>query len=126
MLDALAAASLVLICPSNPYVSIDPILTMPGVREAIATKTTVAVSPILAGAAVKGPLAAMIRELSGEDPSARAVAAHYEGLLDGYAVHPGDAFDAPFPILETNILIQAREDRVVFATELLELARSLA
>ncbi len=125
VLDALGGAGLVLICPSNPYVSIDPILTMPGVREALTQTKTVAVSPIVGRTAVKGPLATMISQLSVEEPSARAVAGHYEGLLDGYAVHPGDAFDAPFPILETNILIQARKDRVVFAGELLEFARSL-
>lgn len=124
-LDALDAAELVVICPSNPYVSIDPILTMPGVCEALKETTTVAVSPILNGAAVKGPLGTMIPQLTGKEPSAQAVAEHYEGLLDGYAVHPGDGFGAPFPILETNILIRARGDRVVFAQKLLELAGSL-
>lgn len=124
-LDALAWADLVIICPSNPYVSIDPILTLDGVREALEETMVVAVSPILAGRAVKGPLASMIPQLSGEPPSARAVAKHYGTLLDAYAVHPGDGFDAPFPVLETNILIQAREDRVVFARTLLELAGEL-
>lgn len=124
-LDALAWADLVIICPSNPYVSIDPILTLDGVREALEETMVVAVSPILAGRAVKGPLASMIPQLSGEPPSARAVAKHYGTLLDAYAVHPGDGFDAPFPVLETNILIQAREDRVVFARTLLELAGGL-
>ena len=67
----------------------------------------------------------MIPEISGRGPSAEAVAMHYEGLLDGYAVHHGDSFAAPFPMLETNILIQTKEDRVLFAFELLEFARSL-
>lgn len=124
-LEALAAADLVIICPSNPYVSIDPMLTMRGIREALGETTTVAVSPILNGAAVKGPLAAMIPQITGKTPSAQAVADHYEGLLDGYAVHPGDGFKAPFRLLETNILIRAREDRVAFARKLLEFARSL-
>ena len=125
VLAALTAADLVVICPSNPYVSIDPILTLSGVSDAIRNTTTVAVSPILGGKAVKGPLATMIAEIAGREPSAEAAALHYEGLLDGYAVHPGDAFDAPFPLLETNILIQSKEDRVVFARELIEFARSL-
>ncbi len=125
VLVALTAADLVVICPSNPYVSIDPILTLSGVSDAIRNTTTVAVSPILGGKAVKGPLATMIAEIAGREPSAEAAALHYEGLLDGYAVHPGDAFDAPFPLLETNILIQSKEDRVVFARELIEFARSL-
>jgi LPPG:FO 2-phospho-L-lactate transferase len=125
VLEALTTADLVVICPSNPYVSIDPILTLTGVADAVRNTTTVAVSPILGGKAVKGPLATMIPEISGQAPSAEAVATHYEGLLDGYAVHPGDAFDAPFPLLETNTMIQSKKDRVVFARELIEFARSL-
>jgi LPPG:FO 2-phospho-L-lactate transferase len=125
VLDALDAADLVVICPSNPYVSIDPILGLSGVFDAVRHTTTVAVSPILGRKAVKGPLAAMISEIDGHRPSAAAIARHYEGLLDGYAAHPGDGFDAAYPILETNILIQSKEDRVGFARELVEFARSL-
>jgi len=125
VLDALTAADVVVICPSNPYVSIDPILTLTGVSDAVRRATTVAVSPIIGGNAVKGPLATMIPQISGRDPSAEAVAIHYEGLLDGYAVHHGDAFHSPCPLLETNTLIQSREDRVVFARELIGFARSL-
>ncbi|MGB8332280.1 MAG: 2-phospho-L-lactate transferase CofD family protein, partial [Polyangiales bacterium] len=125
VLDALAAADLVVICPSNPYVSIDPILTLSGVSEAIRNISTVAVSPIVGGRAVKGPLATMIPEIEGREPSAEAVAMHYEGLLDGYAVHPGDGFASAIALLETNILIPSSEDRVVFARKLIEFARSL-
>ena len=125
VLDSLTAADLVVICPSNPYVSIDPILSLTGVTDAVRSTTTVAVSPILAGHAVKGPLATMLPEIAGCEPSAEAVAMHYEGLLDGYAVHSGDAFATPIPLLETNILIQSQKDRVGFAFELLEFARSL-
>lgn len=124
-LDALDKADLIVICPSNPYVSIDPILELEGVRQALEETPVVAVSPIIDGRAVKGPLAAMIPQLSGQAPSAKAVANHYGDLLDGYAVHPGDGFEAPYPVLQTNILIQAREDRVVFARKLLELAEGL-
>lgn len=124
-LDALIAADLVVICPSNPYVSIDPILTLTGIADQLRRTTTVAVSPLLGGKAVKGPLATMVPEISGHEPSAEAVAGHYEGLLNGYAVHHGDSFAAPFPLLETNILIQSKEDRVGFALELIEFARSL-
>jgi LPPG:FO 2-phospho-L-lactate transferase len=125
VLDALTAADLVVICPSNPYVSIDPILTLVGIPDLIRSTTCVAVSPILGGKAVKGPLATMLPEIAGREPSAEAVAMHYEGLLDGYAVHPGDSFAGPLPLLETNILIQSKEDRVLFASELIEFARSL-
>lgn len=125
VLDALDAADLVVICPSNPYVSIDPILGLAGVSDAVRRARTIAVSPILNGKAVKGPLATMISELDDRAPSAEAVAMHYESLLNGYVVHPGDSFPAPYPILETNILIQSKEDRLGFARELLEFARSL-
>ena len=125
VLEALKAADLIVICPSNPYVSIDPILTLDGVRAALEETPVVAVSPILAGRAVKGPLAAMIPQLSGRAASAQAVAEHYENLLDAYFVHPGDGFQAPFSVIETNIVLQAREDRVVFARNLLSLAGSL-
>jgi len=124
-LEALAGADLVVICPSNPYVSIDPILTLRGVRDALRKTLVVAVSPILGGRAVKGPLGSMIPQLSGEAPSAKAVADHYGDLLNGYATHTGDGFEAPYPVLQTNILIQARKDRVVFARKLLDLAGSL-
>ena len=81
--------------------------------------------PILNNKAVKGPLATMISEIEGHSASAAAVAMQYEGLLDGYAVHLGDSFGADYPILETNILIQTKADRLRFAGELLDFARSL-
>ena len=123
VLRALSEADLVVICPSNPFVSIDPILSLQGVREALTNTETIAVSPILNGAAVKGPLASMIPELVGKPASAQAVAEHYEGLLDGFIVQEGDGFDAPYPVLETNILIQSTEDRVRLAGEVLDFAR---
>lgn len=125
VLDALAAADLIAICPSNPYVSIDPILRLDGVSDALRGVTTLAVSPIIGGKAVKGPLGEMIPTIEGCEPSAKAVARHYGDLLDGYAVQRGDGFTAAFPVFETNILIQSKKDRVVFARELLELSRSL-
>ncbi|MBT8470079.1 MAG: 2-phospho-L-lactate transferase [Deltaproteobacteria bacterium] len=125
VLDALSVADLVVICPSNPYVSIDPILRLARVSEAVRRTPTVAVSPILNGKAVKGPLATMISEIGSCPPSAEAVAIHYKGLLDGFAVQHGDSFAALYPTLETNILIQTREDRIRFARELIGFARDL-
>ena len=124
-LAALSEAKLVVICPSNPFVSIDPILALEGVRETLVTTKTLAVSPIVGGRAVKGPLASMITELSNEAPSAEAVARHYDGLIDGYVVHPGDGFDTPCPVLETNVLIPSTEDRIRLAREVLDFAREL-
>ena len=122
VMAALDHAELVVICPSNPYVSIDPILSLDGVRDALRTKTTIAVSPILGGRAVKGPLGTMIPELTGQEPSAHAVGQHYDGLLDAFVVQDGDGFAANYRVFETNILIRRREDRVRLASELLQLA----
>lgn len=94
VLAALAGADLVVFCPSNPFVSLDPILNLPGVREQIAARCAVAVSPILGGQTVKGPAAKMFREL-GVEPSAVAVAEHYRGLLRGFVLDSMDAALAP-------------------------------
>ncbi len=94
VLEALDAAEAVLIAPSNPWVSIDPILAVPGVRDALHGKTVVAVSPLIGGRAVKGPAAKMFAEL-GIEPSALAVAQHYQGLIQGLVVDESDAALAP-------------------------------
>jgi LPPG:FO 2-phospho-L-lactate transferase len=81
----------VVICPSNPFISIEPILALPGVRAALAgcAAPVIAVSPIIGGRAVKGPTAKMMAEL-GTPPSAGAVARRYGDLLDGYVVDFAD------------------------------------
>jgi LPPG:FO 2-phospho-L-lactate transferase len=81
----------VVICPSNPFISIEPILALPGVRAALAdcAAPVVAVSPIIGGRAVKGPTAKMMAEL-GTTPSASAVAHRYGTLIDGYIVDYAD------------------------------------
>lgn len=97
VLDLLNDESLraVVICPSNPFLSIEPILAVPGIRSAIARcpAPVVAVSPIIAGQAVKGPTAKMMREL-GLEASAAAVARRYADLLDAYVVDEADAGSA--------------------------------
>ncbi len=82
----------IVICPSNPFVSVDPILAVPGLREALtgAAAPVVAVSPIIAGSAVKGPTAKMMTEL-GVPRDAVAVARHYGTLLDGFVLDNSDA-----------------------------------
>jgi LPPG:FO 2-phospho-L-lactate transferase len=95
VLEALAAADLVVICPSNPFVSVNPILHVPGVRDAVAaarrrTVLVAAVSPIIGGSTVKGPAARMLAEL-GFEPSAAGVVAVYDGLLDVFLIDPQDA-----------------------------------
>jgi LPPG:FO 2-phospho-L-lactate transferase len=126
---ALASESLeaVVICPSNPFISIDPILAVPGMRAAIAAcrAPVVAVSPIIGGNAVKGPTAKMMREL-GVPTSARAVAEHYHGLLDGFVLDHADADQAPeidVPSLATGILMASEDDKRRLASEVLAFAR---
>jgi len=128
VVDAIAAADLVLIGPSNPYVSIDPILSVVGVREALARRPlVVAVSPIVHGEAVKGPLARMLELLTGLPPSAASVARHYGRMLAGYVVELGDEADIDGPsVLATEIIMRDRADRRRLATEVIEFAERLA
>jgi LPPG:FO 2-phospho-L-lactate transferase len=125
-LSALREANVVFITPSNPYVSIDPILHCKGVRDALKSVPVIGVSPIIGKQAVKGPLANMLAKLGRGDVSAGAVAHHYEELLDGYAVATGDAdsVDGSVQTLQTDILIIDDEDRRRLAAELLEFAAS--
>ena len=85
------ARDAIVITPSNPFVSIDPILAVQGVakRSAASRRPVVAVSPIVGGTAVKGPLAKMMREL-GLEPSALGVARHYGSLVDGWIIDDVD------------------------------------
>jgi len=92
--QAMTAAELVVFCPSNPFVSIDPILALPGMRSWVGERKAVAVSPIVGGKALKGPAAKMMQEL-GMEVQALAVAQHYAGLLDGFVL---DAADAPLAV----------------------------
>lgn len=101
VLQALESADLIILCPSNPFVSIDPILNLPGVRSMISRKVTVAVSPIIGGQAVKGPAAKMFTEL-GMVPSALAVAEYYRDILCGFVFDQQDA-DLLEPIHNTGL-----------------------
>jgi len=93
LLEAFAQPKLesIVICPSNPFISIDPILSVPGLRDAIAASTApvVAVSPIVGGRAIKGPTAKMMAEL-GLETDTVAVARHYRGLVDGFVLDECD------------------------------------
>ena len=96
VLEALAAADSVIIAPSNPFVSIDPILAVPGIRAAVAARRAdaVAVSPIVGGRALRGPLAEMLSGL-GHEPSALGVARLYAELVSTFVVDLADAELAP-------------------------------
>jgi LPPG:FO 2-phospho-L-lactate transferase len=94
VLDAIAAADLILLAPSNPYVSVGPILAVREVREALASRrvSCVAVSPLIGGRAVKGPADRMLRRLAG-GTSPRHVTRCYKGLIDALVVDEADADD---------------------------------
>jgi len=122
----------VIVCPSNPYLSIDPILAVPGVGaglEALGVPI-VAVSPIVGGRALKGPAAKLMLEL-GVRPSASAIASHYRSLLSGLVVDLEDAAEAGalrtlgLPTLATGAVMKTDEDRVRLARETLALATDI-
>lgn len=117
----------VVICPSNPFISIDPILAVPGLRGAIADcgAPVVAVSPIIGTNAVKGPTAKMMSEL-GIPQSARAVAEHYDDLLTGFVLDDSDKGTVTdLPCLHTRILMESDEDKTTLANQVLDFARQL-
>jgi LPPG:FO 2-phospho-L-lactate transferase len=89
VLDAIEMAELVVIAPSNPFVSTFPILAVRGIREALAEKRVAAISPLVGGRALRGPLAEMMESL-GHEPSAAGIAALYGDLVDVVVVAPGD------------------------------------
>jgi LPPG:FO 2-phospho-L-lactate transferase len=120
VVEAIDACAVVVVGPSNPYVSIDPILCLDGVRAAIARKPVVAVSPIVGGAAIKGPLATMIRDLAREVASAGAVARHYDGLVRAMVVERGDEHTVvSIPVRGTSTVMRSRDDRLRLAREVL-------
>lgn len=119
----------VVICPSNPYISIDPILALRGMRTALsgASAPIVAVSPIIAGHAVKGPTAKMMREL-GFTVDARTVAEHFGDLLDGYVIDTADAglaAELNVPVLVTPTLMTSLADREALAQSVLDFSDTL-
>jgi LPPG:FO 2-phospho-L-lactate transferase len=95
VLEALADARAILLCPSNPVVSIGPILALPGLREAMMSSGApiVAVSPIVGGAPVKGPADRLLRGI-GVEVSARGVASLYSDLIGGFVLDQRDADQA--------------------------------
>ena len=126
VLAAIEACELVLIGPSNPYVSIDPILSLDGVAAALARKPVVAVSPIVGGRAVKGPLGTMIPQLTGAPATAAAIARHYGALLRGLVVERGDERDVGgVAVRATDTLMRSRDDRLRLARETLAFAAEL-
>jgi LPPG:FO 2-phospho-L-lactate transferase len=132
VLEAIAAADLIIFCPSNPLVSIGPILAVPGIRGAIeaAPAPVVAVSPIIGGQAVKGPADRMLETL-GHERSAYGVAAMYAGLLDGFVIDQQDREMANrigalgLRTLVAQTMMGDATDRARLASDVVNFARSL-
>ena len=128
IIAALAAPNLraIVICPSNPFISIDPILAVPGLRASLreCRAPIVAVSPIIGGKAVKGPTAKMMQEL-GLPVDAAAVARHYRDVLDLYIADEDDAAAVAgldIPVVLTHTLMQSLADREALARTILAAA----
>ncbi|HMD64984.1 MAG TPA: 2-phospho-L-lactate transferase [Stellaceae bacterium] len=128
ILAALATDDLeaVVICPSNPFLSIDPILSLPGVREALRAcrAPVIAVSPIIGGKAVKGPTAKIMAEL-GLPIGAAEVARHYEDILDFFIADEADAREVErlgIPVTLSKTLMLTIEDREALAKAVLAAA----
>ena len=129
VLDALRKADAIVLGPSNPVISIGPILAVPGMREAIAASPApvVAVSPYVAGAVVKGPTDRFM-EAIGRPRTAAGVASLYAGLIDGIVVDEGDPDPPPtdLPHLATATLMEGAGGRARLARVVLDYARTLA
>jgi LPPG:FO 2-phospho-L-lactate transferase len=139
VVQSIEAADLIVICPSNPWVSIDPILATSGVREAIGNQNVdrkvVAISPIIQGRTLKGPAAKMFSEL-GIHPSAASVAGHYGasavgGLLHGFVFDLVDndqqasIEDLDMKTRLTNTIMMDEADRIRLAEEVIQFGEHL-
>ncbi len=130
---AVTSAEAIVLCPSNPIVSIGPILAVPGMRELLAGARAprVALSPIVGGKALKGPADRMLADL-GMEPSAFGVASLYQGLLSGFVLDTIDASAAPriealgMRTLVTDTVMRTVGDRERLAREVLSFAEVLA
>jgi len=127
VLDAIARARAIVIGPSNPVVSIGPILAVPGMREALraATAPVVAVSPIVGGTVLKGPSATCMA-WAGQAADAGGVAALYGDLLDGLVADERLPAGTALPLLETDLLMPDGAGRQRLARETLAFATALA
>ncbi|MGD9663461.1 MAG: 2-phospho-L-lactate transferase [Porticoccaceae bacterium] len=124
----------IIICPSNPFVSIDPMLGLPAVCDALRASAApvIAVSPIVAGASIKGPSAKMMAEMQ-MPVSAAQVAQYYEnrypGLIDGFVVDTADGDEAGHidtEVLVTGTVMKTLDDKKALACAVLEFAERLA
>ncbi|MFY9554097.1 MAG: 2-phospho-L-lactate transferase [Blastocatellia bacterium] len=127
VLSAILGANAVIVCPSNPFISIGPILNVPGIREALIQTqgTVIAVTPIIGGRALKGPAADMLRDL-GHEVSARGVAEIYADFIDVFVLDEIDASivagakPSPVQMIVTNTVMTTLQDKQRLARRVLE------
>jgi LPPG:FO 2-phospho-L-lactate transferase len=129
-IQAIDDADWVIICPSNPFVSIQPILSLIGIREKLVEKRVIAISPIIGGKALKGPAAKMFLD-QGIEPSAAAVAKYYNNILTAIVIDDQDrnqqlSIDQTGIIcLTSNIIMNNTDDRIRLAEEVIHFCEKL-
>jgi LPPG:FO 2-phospho-L-lactate transferase len=124
VLEAIASARAIVIGPSNPVISIGPILAIPGLRAALDASPApiVAVSPLVRGAVVKGPTEPFMA-WAGQPLTSTGIAGHYEGVIDGLVA---DERTGSLPLLETDVLMDGADGRARVARETLGFALALS
>jgi len=131
LLSAMEQAKLLVLCPSNPYLSVGPILAIPGVREGLESfkGLRVAVSPIVGGSALRGPAAKMMGEL-GDDVSSLGIARQYQGIMDAFLIDHQDASLAAdieamgITAVPASIIMETEADKMALADQILGMAAS--
>ena len=126
VIEAIMAAEAVFIAPSNPWLSVGPILAVPGIRAALTkcAAPVVAVSPLVEGKAVKGPTAKLMAEL-GLAVTNAAIAEHYKDLLDAMLIHGDDTGPEGLAVARSDTLMREADDRTRVAQAALDLAVAL-
>lgn len=131
--SAMEEAKILVLCPSNPYLSVGPILSIPGVREGLESFAglRVAVSPIVGGSALRGPAAKMMGEL-GDDVSCAAVARQYSGITDTFLIDhldsglASDIEEMGINAVPANIIMETEADKVALAERIMGLAANMS
>ena len=131
--SAMEEAKLLVLCPSNPYLSVGPILSIPGVRVGLESFAglRVAVSPIVGGSALRGPAAKMMGEL-GDDVSCAAVARQYKGITDAFLIDhqdsglASDIEEMGINAVPADIIMETEADKVALAERIMGLAANMS
>ena len=128
--ESLRSAAQIIICPSNPYLSVDPILSVPGLNDLLreSAAPVVAISPIVGGRAVKGPAAKMMREMGYLEHLPLTIVEHYADLLDGFVIDQQDRAEQsrlPLPSLASDTIMTDLPSKQRLAAEVLQFSQSL-